>query len=412
MKKKLVLLLNEYPYNPGEYSFIRTELAALMKKYNVNIIAFSPSDIQKMPLDPKIELYHCKRKFGLKEKIEACLKFVFSIIGVQEIAEIFRIKGNIIGKIYDSISFFSCAQQLRRFARKNHIIDKREEAIVYSYWFNANCLAFLINKKDNPNMKVISRIHGYDLYNERNAFQRQPFRTYMDRKIDKLFFVGDKGKEYYLNHWGVNKESNKYIVAPIGTRNDNSYIKNDVLRHSFFRIVSCSNVIPLKRVDLIIKSLSELSDMEIEWVHFGTGELLDHMQAMAKQLLGEKNNVRYAFKGFVPVEEIMEYYESNYIDCFITTSSTEGCPVSIQEAMSYGIPIIATAVGEIPNMIQGNGELLSANPTIEEIMGSIYKLADSGQETILKMRGQSRKLWEEKYNARINANKFMENIEA
>lgn len=407
--KKIILLLNEYPYNAGEYSFIKTELPVILNEYEVTIISFSHATIQKMQIDERIRLYHCNYVFGVKEKFLAVFNFFFSLIGIRELIEIIKGKEKIIGRMYDSISFLSCANQLRRFMKIHKIIKPSEEVLIYSYWFNANCMAFLQEKKKNNNLKVISRIHGYDLYNERNIYSRQPFRNYMDKHIDKLFFVGRSGKEYYLKNWGK-AESSKYIVAPIGTVNDgvnNPHMLKEA--GTPFRIVSCSDIIPLKRVDYIIKALSNIQDVKMEWIHFGTGELLESIKQIAAESLGE--NIKYVFRGGVPVEEIMHYYSYNYVDCFITTSETEGCPISVQEAMSYGIPVIATAVGEIPNMIQGNGVLLSANPLVEEISLAIRYMITCDEENILKMRSESKRIWKEKYNACINAAKFLHDLE-
>jgi len=47
----------------------------------------------------------------------------------------------------------------------------------------------------------------------------------------------------------------------------------------------------------------------------------------------------------LPHNDVLNYYASNPVDVFINTSSSEGLPVSIMEAMSFGIPVIATNVG-------------------------------------------------------------------
>ena len=53
---------------------------------------------------------------------------------------------------------------------------------------------------------------------------------------------------------------------------------------------------------------------------------------------------------------------------FINVSSTEGIPVSIMEAMSFGIPVIATAVGGTPEIVNNeNGYLLSKDPSAKEL---------------------------------------------
>lgn len=407
MRKKLIILLDEYPFGTGEYPFIRTELEKLVERFEICILSVSPSKEQKMMTDERILVYHCMRTFGIAEKLEAVVKFFFSRCGHKEIKEIIKAGGNIFGRFYDSIAYFSMADQLRKYVKKNHIADGG--ALIYSYWFNPSCLAFLMERKADSGRKVISRVHGYDLYNERNPHNRQPFREYMDEMIDRLLFVADAGQEYYLAHWGKKEDvGKKYLVAPIGTV-DNGYAWKGLshAQRMAFHLVSCSHVIPLKRVALIIEGLARITDIEILWTHFGTGSHYEETVKYAKELLGDKKNISYEMPGFVPVEEIMRFYRENGVDCFLTTSSTEGSPVSVQEAMSFGIPIIATAVGELPNMIDGNGILLAENPQPEDISDAINRLYYMSDEEKGKMHERSRKLWKQKYNAEENAEKFV-----
>ena len=160
---------------------------------------------------------------------------------------------------------------------------------------------------------------------------------------------------------------------------------------------------------MIVDALSLIDDLAIKWFHFGDGELLQELEENAEVKLGEKSNIRYSIEGFCEHEKVISFYENNFVDCFITTSSTEGCPVSIQEAMSFGIPIIATAVGEIPNMINGNGELLKSTPTPKEISLALRNVLES--DNALFMRERSRQLWEVKFDAHKNAKNFMQEIE-
>lgn len=407
MKKKLILLLDGYPFEPGEYSFIRTELEKLTERFEVCILSVSPSTEQKMITDERISVYHCMRTFGIREKLEAVVKFFFSRCGHGEIRQILKTGENTFGRLYDSIAYFSMADQLRKYVKENHIADG--SALIYSYWFNPSCLAFLMDRKSEPDRKVISRIHGYDLYNERNPHNRQPFREYMDEQADRIYFVADAGLEYYLSHWGRRElVGKKYITAPIGTV-DHGYIRREPARErrTAFHIVSCSHVIPLKRVPLIVEGLARITDIRIRWTHFGTGSHYEETVRYAGELFGGKENISFEMPGFVPVEEVMRFYKENCVDCFLTTSSTEGSPVSVQEAMAFGIPIIATAVGELPNMIDGNGILLSENPQPEDVSSAVARLCHMSDEETVKMRDRSRTLWEQKYNADENAEKFV-----
>lgn len=408
MKRKLIILFNEYPYRAGEYSFVRTELEVLAKQFEICIISLSTSLAeQKMTTDKRIAVYHCIRKFGIKEKLSAAAKYLFGRYGCSETIRILKSGENIFGRLYDSIVFFGEADQLRKYVKKNRLISGNE--LIYSYWFNANCLAFLMDKKRYPDIRVVSRIHGYDLYNERNPHGRQPFREYMDREIDRLFFVADAGLEYYMRCWGKSEKlEDKYMVAPIGTTCED-FQKNRMFRNQekVFHLVSCSGVIPLKRVELIVEGLARIDNIEIRWIHLGAGDCYDEVKECARIMLSAKRNISYEMPGFVPLEEIKEIYAKQHVDCFITTSSTEGCPVSIQEAMSYGIPIIATAVGEIPSMIEGNGILLPENPSPEEVEEAVRSMHDFPREKILRMRERSREKWETRYNALENADQFL-----
>ena len=66
---------------------------------------------------------------------------------------------------------------------------------------------------------------------------------------------------------------------------------------------------------------------------------------MAKRELGARNDVTYTFKGNTDKKLILYYYRAEQVDVFINTSDSEGVPVSIMEAMSYGIPCISRIVG-------------------------------------------------------------------
>ena len=157
-------------------------------------------------------------------------------------------------------------------------------------------------------------------------------------------------------------------------------------------------------------ALSKITEFDVEWIHFGDGFLRKDIEKMAKQKLQPKSNISYSFLGQTDNERIMRFYEYNYVDCFITTSQTEGCPVTIQEAMSYGIPVIGTDVGEIPYMIEGNGILLDKNPEIVEVTQAIKKLYFLSDEEREFMHCESRRLWEMIFNGAINYSDFLQKL--
>ena len=64
-------------------------------------------------------------------------------------------------------------------------------------------------------------------------------------------------------------------------------------------------------------------------------------------------------------------------DVFALPSYNEGLPMSILEAMSWGLPIIATPVGGIPEVITSDNGLLSTPGDIQQLTGSIQMLIEN-----------------------------------
>ena len=66
----------------------------------------------------------------------------------------------------------------------------------------------------------------------------------------------------------------------------------------------------------------------------------------------------------------------NWADVFILPSHNEGLPISILEAMSYGMPIISTPVGGIPEVVTENGVLVTPGDE-DEICYAMKKYIDN-----------------------------------
>lgn len=409
-KRKLIIFTQQYPYERGEETFIEPELKSLIQsdKFDITIIAngredekntFVVDDRVKCLLIPNASLF--KRPLLV---IRYGLQFLFSKTTRSERKEILNCS-ECWGKFVDSLLFFLRAQIF--YYDISCLSVDLNNAILYTYWCNVQTLAIALHKSKWNNIKLISRIHGFDLYDERATHGRQPFRALIKNNLDKLFFIGQTGMDYYVKKEG---NSQKYVLSYLGIENRDLYetILDSQIRHEGCLLVSCSDIIPLKRVNLIIEALSLITDFDIKWIHFGDGSDRKRMEQLAKERLNHKENITYCFMGQTKNEEIMSFYKNNNIDCFITTTQSEGCPVSLQEAMSYGIPIIGTAVAEIPLMIKGNGILLKENPDIVEVAEAIRKIYFLSDERKKQMRNQSRKLWEECFDGDKNHKEFIQ----
>lgn len=411
--RTLYLLTNSFPYGKGEKSFIIPELNELSKEYKITVLSCASREqvedkMSETVLNPNISVILLRNHLSGIQKGIYLLKALFSPLLWQELFYLVKSRKSIYKSWYFILSFYARACNIKRQLKRLKLLH--QDAIYYTYWYNHCTLGLLLAKKKYKNIRVITRTHGYDLYHERCPGNWQPFKQYMTKAIDAIFFICSQAKEYYMNNFLIDEEEiNKLHLARLGVPPKQK--RNFLRDNDIFEMVSCSNVISIKRVELIIEALALCNDdMKIHWTHFGDGDLLQQIKRLAENKLAFCKHISYSFYGHVSNQTVMKYYESYPINCFITTSSTEGCPVSVQEAISYGIPIIATAVGGVPELVEGNGVLLSSTPSITEIVDAIKEIYYASEQQIEAWRDNSYKLWKDKFNSDENYQAFVKQI--
>ena len=316
-------------------------------------------------------------------------------------------------KILKLILFLGRAELTRSWVSK--WIDSNNmdlnNSLFYSYWFDHIAMGLGLIKEIYPQVKVVSRAHGYDIYEEQYFPYYWPCRRQALFNLDKLFPASNDGKQYLCNRYPEFKDL--FETAHLGTEDPGFISKTSA--DNVLRIVSCAHIFPLKRVDLLCEGIALAAQMRpeqnFEWHHFGEGKSRKALQKMAIERF--PSNAKGYLPGHVPNQDIMRHYRNNPVDVFVNLSTTEGgAPVAIQEAISCGIPVIATNVGGNPEIVsKRNGILLDSQPTPEEVAQALLKMYDD-PKMARKMRVDSRRVWEESYNAEVNFRDFTEKLVA
>lgn len=277
-----------------------------------------------------------------------------------------------------------------------------DNTIFYTYWLTAPTLA-LVRMKERGKIKyIISRAHGFDLYNERGDYILISFKPYIFSLINRVFCISEYGKKYLTDLYS--EYSEKFTCSRMGTFNN---MDSNAMLSDICEVISCSFLSSVKRVELLINGLKNFQDRfpltKIYWTHIGGGPLFDSLLKLAQVKL---NPDTFKFLGTLTYREIFELYSSKTFSLFINVSESEGLPVSIMEAQSFGIPVIATSVGGTPEIVSNeNGFLLRENPTPQEIADAIYDTFIDSEKWIGK-RIIARKNWEMNFNAEKNYNEF------
>ncbi|WP_270542612.1 glycosyltransferase [Butyricimonas paravirosa] len=375
--KKIYLFTNFYPYSKNSENFLDSELEVV----NQEVLA----EVYIIPLHKE---QFCRI---LPEHIKLC----------DELAETTRLRKIVVGlkMLYSkwfwklpfskdppcSVKEIFCAFKYLygAFLIKDFLLRRKSyfdvEGIFYSYWFNHTPLGLWWAKNADikyKNYPIYTRAHGFDVY-ERNVGIYFPYREETLRNITTVFVVSQTGCSYLQYHYADYKDKIKLShlgVFPIVEKYvDKGKISGDL---SF---VSCSSVIPVKRVECIFKILNEYcqknSQIKITWMHIGGGKGLDNLLHLIQNCA---DNLIISIQGVIDNSHIRELYRNRHFDIFINLSSSEGIPVSIMEAISAGIPVIATDVGgnhEI--VVTETGKLLPLEFTFEQFEEAISHILRS-----------------------------------
>lgn len=406
VKIDLCIITGHYPFGVGE-EFLEDELRVISPKFN-NIFVLSLSKNNQatkfIPENAKVIRLR-KKRFQIKYLIYSFVK-LFSFKSLKEIRfAIFSLRYNNLFMIIRRIFIYWYFSGLICSSIKKLNLANVENTLFYSYWLDSSAFALTNLKAHNINCKCVSRAHGGDAFIERGYL---PFRREVITNLDQIHSVSEAGiisiRKNIVSF--LNNYQDKLILSRLGIIRNDLRInppKTEVL----FRIVSCSNIIPLKRLDLIIESLSMLPMHEIEWVHFGDGSLSENISNLAAKKLMPKGNIRYKFQGRKIKSEIYDFYATTHIDLFINVSDYEGIPVSIMEALSYGIPVIARDVGGNREIVNSeNGILLPANVSSGDICENIMSFYNLDINTINDMRLSAVETYLSTYSAEKNYYNF------
>jgi colanic acid/amylovoran biosynthesis glycosyltransferase len=401
----LLIFTNTYPYDTvGEQTFLTGEIKLLQKYFDRIVLVPNEKHEKLLPLPQGVEVrLDFAGNFFLGKRVLAFFPALFSKDVWQEIKD--RLPESLSFGYLKKIFFFISGARLAQTWMNDWL--KREslsasDVVCYTYWFTEIAMGLGWAKTQHPQLRLVTRAHGYDLYEE--LYKPWPLRLKSISLLDGLFADSDIGTNYLSEKYPQFGE--KYATALLGVPDPGG--RSQPSGDGVLRIVSCSMINPIKRLDLLCDGIAAAARMrptqKIEWTHFGGGA---ERQSLSERAAKEfPPNARGSFPGYQTQAHLIKSYLDMPVDVFVNVSSTEGTPVSIMEAISCGIPIIATAVGGNVEIVQErNGFLLSETPMPDEIADAFLSVYDHRGDWLKKRQG-SRAVWQERYNETTNFEAF------
>ncbi|MCF0165939.1 MAG: glycosyltransferase [Bacteroidales bacterium] len=371
MKKKKIYLFTEFfPYGNISESFLQKELETASTMADITLVPLY-NDKGSRPVPEGVRIDESLSRTSLLKKTVIVMKTFFG----KELWKSYLKDKKRIGLI--RYIWFTYKYSFRAELVCSYFDGKEKEipkdAVLYSYWFSYFALGLAFARKRNrflENCVFISRAHGYDVYEEkRNTFF--PHREFTIQSFDFIYPVSQAGLEFMTRRYPL--YIGKFAVRYLGTAAIER--KSEPNTHQEIKFLSCSSMSKVKRVGLIYRMVCAYAkanpSQKCVWTHIGGGIDTD----LVGQWGAVPENLDIDLKGQMPNKDIHALYSERNFDIFVNLSLSEGLPVSIMEAISAGIPVLATDVGGEKEIIDGrNGVLVPVNLGVEDFTSAADKI--------------------------------------
>lgn len=406
VRSHLVLITGEYPAMNGDYSFIRHEIDEVASRFDrVLIYSFKPVTGPVADMPGNVHYVTALSQLSNLESLTALFNPPRLVAGVRSVMREHRSgrmrghAGLVLGNILTGERF---AAAIVRGARRAGVTSA-SRVTAYSFWGSHGALAlpFLPNRWHR-----VVRLHRFDLYE--GVGGRLPLRASLFGSADAVLPISDDGMRYLREHFGDLIPDGALSVVRLGTADHGCSPAPKPLAERGegepIRVVSCSSVIEVKRVESILPAMETIAtERPVHWTHFGSGPHLTKLAEMVRSAQLRNPNLRVDLRGQIDNSEVLAYYGKTPIDVFVNVSDSEGVPVSIMEALSFGIPAVATNVGgtgEVVSKELGSGVLLPPRPETEQLVQALISVV------VDRVNLKPRMVWEHLSDARWSASQI------
>ena len=239
-------------------------------------------------------------------------------------------------------------------------VNQDTELAIGIYEIPHGLLAFLIGKIRN--IPVVISIIGNPGYAKLRKGLRKKITYYMLKRADAITVTGKKSKEFLVSD-GIKSS----LIHILPNSIDTELFKSD-REDTYFDIISLGRLSSEKELQNLLKIAAELKK-EIPKIKVGIagkGSEKGKLKSLINELFLQDNVELVGF-----VDDIAQFYNSGKI--FVLTSSTEGLPRTVIEAMACGVPSVASNVGDMEDIIIDgeNGFLVNKYDDIDDYVTKI-----------------------------------------
>jgi len=318
-QNKVLFIINGLGYGGAETHLLRLSKALLIKGWKVSLVTLNNDLALLDKLDKRIKHYE------LKFSISSILRHIFKLF---------------------------------------EIIKIEQPQVIHAHLFQANILSRFI-KLFNSDIFVVNTTHGSYLLNIRKY---NPYFIYRITKnwVDFHTAVSNEVLELLINNKSIIPKKAQFL--PNGM--DLSTLKPKSFKNNKFMWLTAGRLHPVKDFSNLINACQivreKFENFELHIAGDGVEKdnlntLINHFKLQdTVKLLGLQSNMI----------ELMPRYDS-----FVMSSYSEGLPMVLLEAMSVGLPVLSTKVGQIPLILNhSKGGILVKPKNSESLAGGMITM--------------------------------------
>jgi len=254
------------------------------------------------------------------------------------------------------------------FFKSLNLIKKEEVNLLHCQGFLSSLLGYLLSKLTGvPYIATVQRLEQSRSFFKKLVYKNAKVCIAASLAIKEYFEeIGVKNIKVIPNgidlkrFQNLNREKNREKLG----------LRDEFVVITVARLEKVKGLKYLLQAMKILNTRYKIQDAKYQLLIIGDGTEKEKLESLVKKLKME-NKVR--FLGQVPNKKIPEYLSA--ADCFVLPSLSEGFGIVILEAMAANIPVVATRIGGILDIIEhGETGVLVEPKNPDGIAEALYKI--------------------------------------
>lgn len=408
-KKTLIYCTNGYPSDVfSEKVFVDGELTALRRHFD-RIILLPDADAGRrlgfadaLPEGVEVDWSLTRDRRTHSRLVKPFYLFhPYVARAMLDVTREARTPGQWIKGMMQAASTITIGRVIKRLLKRNGL--RRDDTLLYSIWFlnSADAAAKLAL---TGGWTAATRAHSSDLYDQPWHFRSDIVRRRLLHGLKRVITISEDGRDYLKRKFP--EHADRFVSVHLGStrRYEPGGYRTCDGSETPLELVTVARIHSCKRLPLIIEVLEAVArrrpDRRLRWTLIGDGDYRrDELYSRGKEV--KTANLEVIFAGRKSNDEIQRLYRDCPPQWHVLMSATEGIPVCMGEAMSYGIPCITTDAGQTSELADRKNSIIF--PVDLDVEECAAVLADRIFDMKLQERMSAAALdsWKRTFNANM-----------